>query len=103
MQDKNYKEMISIVLNTRQYESAAIVFTAIPDERTATAEQMLAAAKEVLDPEAEARILMCSESDYTVALDKALSLAEEKGALLCVFGSLYLAGEIRKRMRELQK
>ena len=103
MQDKNYKEMISIVLNTRQYESAAIVFTAIPDERTATAEQMLAAAKEVLDPEVEARILMCSESDYTVALDKALSLAKEKGALLCVFGSLYLAGEIRKRMRELQK
>ncbi|NLC39849.1 MAG: hypothetical protein GX763_02905, partial [Clostridiaceae bacterium] len=103
MQDKNYKEMISIVLNTSQYESAAIVFTDVPDERTATAEQMLAAAKEALDPEAGARNLMCSESNNTVALNKALSLAEEKGALLCVFGSLYLAGEIRKLMRELQK
>ncbi|NLV98837.1 MAG: bifunctional folylpolyglutamate synthase/dihydrofolate synthase [Clostridiaceae bacterium] len=103
MQDKNYREMLSIVLNSKQYESAAIVFTAAPDERTASAEEMLATAKEVLDPETAAQIQMCSVGDYSEALDKALALAEEKGALLCIFGSLYLAGAIRKRMRELQK
>lgn len=103
MQDKNYREMINIVLNSKQYETAAIVFTAAPDERTASAEQMLATAKEVLDPEVESKLLMSSVSDYNAALDEALALAEAKGAVLCVFGSLYLAGAIRKRMRDLQK
>lgn len=103
MQDKNYKEMLSLILNTKQYESAAIVFTDVPDERAASAETLLEAAKEVLDPETESQLSMSATSDYNEALDQALALAESKGALLCIFGSLYLAGAIRKRMRELRE
>ncbi|MDD2426974.1 MAG: bifunctional folylpolyglutamate synthase/dihydrofolate synthase [Eubacteriales bacterium] len=102
MADKNYKEMLSIVLDTKQYESVAAIFTQVPNERSATAETLLGAAQEVVSPENKTQLLMSAVNDYNVALDQALALAKSKGAILCIFGSLYLAGAVRKRMRELQ-
>lgn len=101
MQDKDYKEMLKIVLSAKQYESAAVIFTQVPDERSASAESLIEAAGDALASEPE-QLEMHAMSDYNKALRKALSLAQSKGAILCVFGSLYLAGAIRISMRELQ-
>lgn len=103
MRDKDYKEMLNLVLNAKEYNCAGVVFTDVPNDRTAAAETLLDAAESVLGPEVKAMLPMSAISDYNEALVQALRLAESTGALLCVFGSLYLAGAIRKRMRELQE
>ncbi len=97
--DKDYRHMLQAVLQSDRYSIEAFVATEPPSERRLSAFQLKEEAEKLLATSRSRGA--CVEADPFVerAMERALRLAGEKGAIVCAFGSLYLAGEIKTLMR----
>ena len=91
--------MLQAVLQSDRYSIEAFVATEPPSERRLSAFQLKEEAEKLLATSRSRGA--CVEADPFVerAMERALRLAGEKGAIVCAFGSLYLAGEIKTLMR----
>ncbi len=99
--DKDVDGMLQAVLSKRRYRPEAFVCVAPDIHRALPADQLLERVRPIwrsLPDQAQSRY---NEAVFAVetrpaGARKALALAQEKKACLCVFGSLYLVGEFRQ-------
>ncbi|HZK41984.1 MAG TPA: hypothetical protein VFD14_03310, partial [Clostridia bacterium] len=75
-----------------------LVATQPSDPRTFLSSDLLAEAADILGEDAQIRLI--DRPDPGVAMLEAIARAEERGAMICVCGSLYLAGEVRPFIRQ---
>ena len=89
MSDKNVAECVQ----TLSPSAIAVVATEVAMERSLPAEDLAALFR------GNGATQVFVQPDTEAALKKARKLADENNAVLCVCGSLYLAGEIRRRLK----
>lgn len=97
--DKDYEKMLKALLGDSSFRVAGIVATEPPSERKLDAEVLAEAVGKVLVHNNEEAVIL-SEPDVERAVQKALQIAEEKGALICACGSLYLAAGIKSAVHD---
>ncbi len=102
LQDKEFEKMISQLLNFGDYKVEA-VFCTRPDNPRAISSSLLAkTTSEILDflPQSSYNRLakVYYNDNVAVMLKEALEYTIAKGAVFVAFGSLYMAGEIRKKI-----
>lgn len=98
LQDKEHKKMLEVLLRDPPYELAGLVGTQPTDPRTFPSDRLLEEVEAILGPASEVRLY--NRPDPSIAMLEAIARAEEKGAIVCVCGSLYLAGEVRPFIRQ---
>lgn len=99
LRDKDYRRMLQAVLQSDHYSIEAFVATEPPSERRLSAFLLKEEVEKLLASTHNRKARVEADSHVERALDLALRLAGEKNAIVCVFGSLYLAGEIKTLMR----
>ena len=103
MRDKEYKKMLETLLSSDQYRVQAVLCTRPENPRALPALFLAKTVSEVLDnsPQSSYNKLttVIFDDKVSVMTDRALQLAAETKATLVAFGSLYMAGEIRRRIR----
>ena len=98
LQDKEHREMLEALLYDTPYQLAGLVGTQPSDPRTFPSADLLAEAADILGADSQIRLI--DRPDPGVAMLEAIARAEESGAMICVCGSLYLAGEVRPFIRQ---
>lgn len=88
MEDKDWTGFLQEILPHAQ----GVVFTEVPMPRCCPAEQLASAAEKF-------QIKTEVEENPFLAIEKAKAMAEE-GGIVCVCGSLYLAGQVRPYLRK---
>ncbi len=103
MRDKEYKKMLETLLSSDQYRVQAVLCTRPENPRALPALFLAKTVSEVLDnsPQSSYNKLatVIFDDKVSVMTDRAFQLAAETKATLVAFGSLYMAGEIRRRIR----
>lgn len=103
MKDKEYRRMFEILLLSDHYKIEAIVCTRPDNPRALPASDLAKTVMEILDnlPKSSYNNMAEVISDDIVASAtmKALNEATDRGAVFIAFGSLYMAGEIRRLIR----
>lgn len=97
LEDKEHEEMLKALFLDPPYTVTDVVATEPPDARSFGADKLVAELSSLL-PEQE-RMSMIGLPDIGQALAEAVSRARQKGAMICVCGSLYLAGVVRPLVR----
>lgn len=99
LKDKEHRGMLEALLVDPPYRVTDLVATEPPDERRFESEQLIREVKDLLvDPEEVMGLV--SLPDIENAMEEAIRLARKKDALVCVCGSLYLAGIVRPLIRQ---
>ncbi len=98
MADKQHREMLEALLLDAPYKLVALVATEPDDKRRLPSSELIREAADIL---AGDRVRFLDRPDPGVALLEALMQAREEEAMICVCGSLYLAGQIRPLARDL--
>ena len=103
MRDKEYKKMLETLLSSDQYMVQAVLCTRPENPRALPALFLAKTISEILDnlPQSSYNKLtaVIFDDKVSVMTDRALQLAAETKATLVAFGSLYMAGVIRRRIR----
>ncbi|MHB1483547.1 MAG: bifunctional folylpolyglutamate synthase/dihydrofolate synthase [Saccharofermentanales bacterium] len=103
MKDKEYKKMFETLLSSDHYKVEAIVCTRPDNPRALPASDLAKAVSEILDnlPKSSYNNMAEVISDEKVASAtlKAINEAIGREAVFIAFGSLYMAGEIRRLIR----
>lgn len=99
LRDKDYRHMLQAVLQSDRYLIEAFVATEPPSERRLSAFQLKEEAEKLLAMTRSKGALVEADPFVERAIGRVLYLAGEKDAIICAFGSLYLAGEIKTLMR----
>ncbi|NLA95906.1 MAG: bifunctional folylpolyglutamate synthase/dihydrofolate synthase, partial [Clostridiaceae bacterium] len=98
LKDKEHKEMLKALFLDPPYTVTDVIATEPPDARRFAAEKLIEELVSVLpDPKL---IRMIDLPDISQAMAEAIGRARRKGAMICVCGSLYLAGVVRPLVRE---
>jgi len=103
MKDKEYKKMLDILLSSDQYQVEGVFCTRPDNARALPASLLAKSVSEILDnlPQSSYNRFATVIFDDNVSLmtDKALEEAMAGNAVFVAFGSLYMAGEIRRKVR----
>ena len=98
LKDKEHKEMLQALFLDPPYTVTDVIATEPPDARRFEAEKLIGELASILpDPN---RLGMIDLVDIGQAMAEAISRARQKGAMICICGSLYLAGIVRPLIRE---
>ncbi|HEY5467120.1 MAG TPA: folylpolyglutamate synthase/dihydrofolate synthase family protein [Clostridia bacterium] len=106
--DKAHDAMLRAVLTGTSFHPAAF-FAVTPDSpRALSATALLEEARQVLAHEDLMKgagngynraCKLCAVDDPCTAADEAIGFARETGAVVCIFGSLYMVGSVRTHLR----
>lgn len=103
MKDKEYEKMLSILLSSDKYRVSAVFCTRPDNPRALDASILAKSVTEILDnlPQSSYNRLATVIFNEKVSLitDRALESAIKREAAFVAFGSLYMAGEIREKVR----
>ncbi len=99
IRDKDYHRMLQAVLQQDRYPVVAFVATEPPSERRLSAFLLKEEVEKLLATARSRKVHVEADPCVECAMRRALYLAGEKDAMVCAFGSLYLAGEIKTLMR----
>lgn len=103
MRDKEYGKMLEILLSSDQYRVEAVFCTKPDNKRALSASVLAKTVSEILDnlPQSSYNRLATVIFNDTVSLmtDRAMEQALKDEATFVAFGSLYMAGEIRGKVR----
>lgn len=91
--------MLQAVLQQDRYPVVAFVATEPPSERRLSAFLLKEEVEKLLATARSRKVHVEADPCVECAMRRALYLAGEKDAMVCAFGSLYLAGEIKTLMR----
>lgn len=97
--DKDHRGMLEALLESAPYDISAVVCTEPPGERRLSAVDLASEAEGVIRDDGQSTPVI-PERDTDEAIMHALNLAEKNGAMICVCGSLYLAGVVRPFVRK---
>ncbi len=100
LEDKEHRKMLKAILIDPPFAIQELIATEPPDPRRFEAGQLVLEAASVLEEAALAGIRLTALADIGQALDRAVESARAAGALVCICGSLYLAGKVRPLVRE---
>jgi dihydrofolate synthase/folylpolyglutamate synthase len=98
--DKDYEKMLRALLTDSMFKIAGIVATEPPSERKLDAETLAKTAERIMVHN-RGETVVIAEADIDAAMEKALRMAEEKKALICACGSLYLASGVKSAVHDL--
>jgi folylpolyglutamate synthase/dihydropteroate synthase len=98
--DKDYEKMLRALLTDSMFKIAGIVATEPPSERKLDAETLAKTAERIMVHN-RGEAVVIAEADVDAAMKKALRMAEEKKALICACGSLYLASGVKSAVHDL--
>ncbi len=98
LKDKEHREMLKALLLDPPYTVTDVVATEPPDARRFEAGRLIAELSSILPEQDRPRTIALP--DIGEAMAESVSRAREKGAMICVCGSLYLAGKVRPLVRE---
>lgn len=98
LKDKEHMKMLEALLYDTPYALAALVGTQPTDPRSYPSDHLLAEAAAILGEGSPVRLI--DRPDPGIAMLEAIARADEMGAMICVCGSLYLAGEVRPFIRQ---
>lgn len=98
LQDKEHREMLKALFLDPPYTVTQVVATEPPDARRFEAAELAAELSSIL-AEGQA-VPVTALPDIGQAMAEAVSRARETGAMVCVCGSLYLAGMVRPLVRQ---
>ena len=90
--------MLKDLLLDPPYTVTDVVATEPPDARRFEAGRLIAELSSILPEQDRPRTIALP--DIGEAMAESVSRAREKGAMICVCGSLYLAGKVRPLVRE---
>lgn len=100
LRDKAYDEMLKLIFRPASYDIGGIVLTEPPGERRLGADELAEETRKALRASGlEPAPPILAVPEPAAALDAALAMAARCGGMICAFGSLYLAGEIRRAVR----
>ncbi len=92
--------MLEALLLDAPYRIRSVIGTEPTDPRSYGADRLAAEARDILGDDHPVEVI--SRARPQEALTLAIQKAKEEGAVICVAGSLYLAGEIRPITRAFQ-
>jgi len=103
MRDKEYEKMLTVLLSSDQYRVEAVFCTKPNNPRALSASILAKSISEILDnlPQSSYNRFATVIFDDKVSFmtDRAFESAIKKDATFVAFGSLYMAGEIREKVR----
>jgi len=100
LEDKEHRKMLEALLLDAPYRIRSVIGTEPTDPRSYGADRLAAEARDILGDDHPVEVI--SRARPQEALTLAIQKAKEEGAVICVAGSLYLAGEIRPITRAFQ-
>ena len=98
--DKDYERMLRALLTDSSFKIAGIVATEPPSERKLDAKTLAKTVAHIMVHN-KGETAVIAEADIDAAIEKALRMAEEKEALICACGSLYLASGVKSAVHDL--
>ncbi len=103
MRDKEVRKMLDILLSSARYRTESVFCTTPDNPRALPASDLAKTVSEILDnlPQSSYNKLatVIFDDQVSVITDRAFNRAAETGAVFVAFGSLYMTGEIRKKIR----
>lgn len=99
LRDKEHRAMLEALFLDPPYQVVDVIATEPPDERRFGAAELIGELRSLL-PGNRNPMGLLDEPDSKKAMAEAISRARRQGAMVCVCGSLYLAGAVRPLVRD---
>ena len=103
MRDKEYEKMLGILFSSSQYQVESVFCTKPDNPRALPASDLAKSVAEILDnlPQSSYNkfTTVIFDDNVSAMTDKAFKRAAKANAVFVAFGSLYMTGEIREKIR----